>query len=105
MPSTLLLTLESRKISDGITEKKSVHPVNIPNVIKVGDAKYQISGIVVHHGDEISNGHFTVFLMKSDTWWHINDHRCFKVKDHKAMLDAVRGGASLTGYILKYRKL
>ena len=45
--------------------------------------RYNLYGVVVHHGTEIKDGHYVAFVKKDGKWWEMNDHMVGIIRYHR----------------------
>lgn len=66
--------------------------------------KYELIGVVYHHGRDTENGHYTVESKNADDEWiKIDDTSIVKISKDDAIKD--KSAQSKTAYILMYKKL
>ena len=94
-----------RKMSQGSKEVKVIAKVDVPECLEFHGRRYEVIGVLTHHGRRVDRGHYTIFTKSANQWWHCNDHVCHKVMDNCAMFRAIRGATKFTGYVLIYKAI
>ena len=104
LPPRLVFSLETRKASSHNTEKKNCGKIAINEALILNNVEYDLSSVICHHGKLISSGHFTVFIKKMGSWYHLDDDSCQKVVDTGKFFSAIASGSRYTAYIVVYSK-
>ncbi len=61
-----------------------------------GNTTYVLNGIILHHGSDVSSGHYTSLVRCADaSWVHLNDHESFKVDSRDLDTILQRDGSAL----------
>jgi len=107
-PPTLTMILEVRKFTkfrDGrVDDSKNIQKIGINESIFIGTHRYDFNAIIVHHGESVSHGHFSMFLKSGSSWFHFNDNILQEVVDQSRFYSEIAGGIGFTGYIVFYRR-
>ncbi|CCE63069.1 hypothetical protein TPHA_0D04350 [Tetrapisispora phaffii CBS 4417] len=69
--------------------------------------KYQLTGVIYHHGLSSDGGHYTadVFNKTADKWYRIDDINITELKKDDVLKGGEDGTDTRTAYILMYQKL
>ena len=71
-PSLLIVHLKRFVVSSGRMLKRT-EPVVVPLQIEPMATSFQLRGLVRHHGQSLSSGHYTAEVQEGDRWWIYND--------------------------------
>ena len=66
---------------DGTGRKNGAHMTFPPTGFKVGGRMYQLRAVAVHHGDGITEGHYTTYARRERGWYHANDRDVEQVSE------------------------
>ena len=48
-------------------------PISIPLKLKTEKAKFNLVGLVHHHGQTLAGGHYTAEVRETSGWWQYDD--------------------------------
>ena len=59
--------------TEHIEERKLMYKVNIKKILQTQHATYRVQAIIVHKGENATNGHYVTYAFRGDTFYLFND--------------------------------
>lgn len=83
-----------------------VESISSTNAQRDEDRRYNLSGVIYHHGLSSDGGHYTadVYHQETDKWYRIDDVNITEVHKDIVLKGGEEGADSRTAYILMYQK-
>ena len=74
-----------RQGADGATEKDAEFMEYPSAGLVVAGARYELRGVAVHHGANMTSGHYTAYVMREGRWYLANDEDVDQVEEETAL--------------------
>jgi len=74
-----------RQGADGATEKDAEFMEYPSAGLVVAGARYELRGVAVHHGANMTSGHYTAYVMREGWWYLANDEDVDQVEEETAL--------------------
>jgi len=74
-----------RQGADGATEKDAEFMEYPSAGLVVAGARYELRGVAVHHGADMTSGHYTAYVMREGGWYLANDEDVDQVEEETAL--------------------